>query len=94
MSRLKRADDESDAKLAAAAHNHISAGHRRTTDTRDVGSFLPAFLDDVARDRAVRIGRGQCVEQHGAGEPYMPVLEALTRLCQAEGGNRLIEILR
>jgi DNA-binding winged helix-turn-helix (wHTH) protein len=56
-------------------------------------TFVRAFLDGVAREGKVRIGRGQCVEQHGRGEPYMPVLEALTRLCQAEGGDRLIEIL-
>ena len=41
----------------------------------------------------MRIGRGQCVEQYGAGEPYMPILEALTRLCRERGGEQLIEIL-
>ena len=29
--------------------------------------------------------RGQCVEQHGAGEPYLPVLEALGELCRRDG---------
>src|SRR5262249_54531347 len=29
-----------------------------------------------------RVARGQCVEQHGAGEPYLPVLEALASLCR------------
>jgi tetratricopeptide (TPR) repeat protein len=52
-----------------------------------------AFLDSVAGDRGVCIGRGQCVEQYGAGEPYMPILEALTRLCREPNGNRLVEIL-
>jgi DNA-binding winged helix-turn-helix (wHTH) protein len=27
---------------------------------------------------------GQCVEQYGAGEPYLPVLEALTALCRRD----------
>jgi len=46
-------------------------------------TFVRAFLDDVARERTVQTSRGQCVEQHGGGEPYMPVYEAVTRLCQS-----------
>lgn len=30
----------------------------------------------------LRVAHGQCVEQHGAGEPYLPVLEALATLCR------------
>ncbi len=30
--------------------------------------------------------RGQCVEQYGTGEPYLPVLEALSELCRRDGG--------
>jgi AAA ATPase-like protein len=52
-----------------------------------------AFADSLASDRAVRIGRGQCVDQYGAGEPYLPILEALTRLCREPGGGKLVEIL-
>ena len=29
--------------------------------------------------------RGQCVEQYGGGEPYLPVLEALGELCRRDG---------
>ena len=29
--------------------------------------------------------RGQCVEQYGTGEPYLPVLEALSELCRRDG---------
>jgi hypothetical protein len=61
-------------------------GIGKTTLTR-------AFLDSIVAHRDVRIGRGQCVEQYGAGEPYMPILEALTRLCREPGGEKLIEIL-
>ena len=56
-------------------------------------TLVRAFLDSISADRTVRIGRGQCVEQYGAGEPYMPVLEALTRLCREPRGERLVEIL-
>ncbi|HKU15271.1 MAG TPA: AAA family ATPase [Steroidobacteraceae bacterium] len=30
--------------------------------------------------------RGQCVEQYGAGEPYLPILEALNALCRSNAG--------
>src|SRR5262249_22231406 len=39
------------------------------------------------------IGRGQCIEHYGPGEAYLPVLEALGRLCREPGGKRLIEAL-
>ncbi|HEV8712367.1 MAG TPA: AAA family ATPase [Candidatus Binatia bacterium] len=39
------------------------------------------------------IGRGQCIEHYGAGEAYLPVLEALGRLCREPGGERLIKLL-
>jgi predicted ATPase/DNA-binding winged helix-turn-helix (wHTH) protein len=56
-------------------------------------TFVQAFLDSIAQQSSVLVGRGQCVEQYGAGEPYMPVLEALGRLCHEPGGERLIELL-
>jgi DNA-binding winged helix-turn-helix (wHTH) protein/predicted ATPase len=40
------------------------------------------------------IGRGQCVEQHGAGEPYLPVLEALGRIGRSLDGAQLVTILQ
>jgi len=39
------------------------------------------------------IGRGQCIEQYGTGEAYLPVLEALGRLCREPGGERFIALL-
>ena len=36
--------------------------------------------------------RGQCVEQYGSGEPYLPVLEALSELCRTDG--TLVSLLR
>jgi predicted ATPase/DNA-binding winged helix-turn-helix (wHTH) protein len=39
------------------------------------------------------IGRGQCVELYGASEPYLPILEALGRLCRGPNGHHLVEIL-
>jgi predicted ATPase len=61
-------------------------GIGKTTLTR-------AFADSFGSDRAIRIGRGQCVDQYGAGEPYLPMLEAVTRLCREPRGEKLVEIL-
>jgi DNA-binding winged helix-turn-helix (wHTH) protein/predicted ATPase len=36
---------------------------------------------------------GQCIEQHGAGEAFLPILDALGRLCQGPAGEPVIEIL-
>lgn len=56
-------------------------------------TFVEAFLDRTAQAGAVRLARGQCTEQYGAGEPYMPVLEALSRLAREQDGQHLIETL-
>ncbi len=39
------------------------------------------------------LGRGQCIEHYGPGEPYMPILEALGRLCREPGGEQLVTLL-
>ena len=40
------------------------------------------------------VARGQCVEHRGSGEPYMPLLDALARLCREAGGSAVLETLR
>ena len=40
------------------------------------------------------LGRGQCVEQYGGGEAYLPVLEALGRLCREPEGSTSSPCLR
>jgi DNA-binding winged helix-turn-helix (wHTH) protein len=54
-------------------------------------TLVDAFLHGL--DANPWVGRGQCIEHYGAGEAYMPVLEALGRLCRGPGGERLIELL-
>lgn len=39
------------------------------------------------------IGYGQCVEHCGAGEAYLPILEALGRLCRGSDGHDLVALL-
>lgn len=57
-------------------------------------TFVRTFLASIAPKNATRIAHGQCIEQYGAGEPYMPVMEALTRLCQEPGGAEVLAVLR
>ncbi|HLX38571.1 MAG TPA: winged helix-turn-helix domain-containing protein, partial [Candidatus Binataceae bacterium] len=40
-------------------------------------TLLEAFLASAAERDGVLIGRGQCIEQSGEGEPYLPIVDAL-----------------
>ena len=57
-------------------------------------TVVDAFAAQVSATAAIWVGRGQCIEQYGAGEPYLPLLEALSRLCRGVDGARLIELLQ
>ena len=58
-------------------------------------TLVNALLQEVSAARAnMRVARGQCLEQYGAGEAYLPVLDGLSRLGRAEGGERIIQLLR
>ena len=60
-------------------------------------ALADAFLDSpMVREAAgsVWIARGLCVEQHGAREAYLPVLNAVERLARQPGaGPRLVRLL-
>ncbi|MCI0603514.1 AAA family ATPase [bacterium] len=55
-------------------------------------TLIESFLNDVVR-QPVWIAQGQCFERFGAGEPYMPVFEALNSLCRRHG-SQLTGLLR
>ena len=57
--------------------------------TTVVKLFLASLIGSQAR-----ISRGQCLEQYGAGEPYLPILEALGYLGQAPREERVVAALR
>ena len=42
----------------------------------------------------LRVGQGRCIEHYGAGEAYLPLLEAMTRLCREPGGQHVVRLLR
>jgi DNA-binding winged helix-turn-helix (wHTH) protein len=57
-------------------------------------SLADAFVSRLDSDESVLVARGHCIEHHGAGEPYLPILEALERACDGPEGMRLINLLR
>jgi DNA-binding winged helix-turn-helix (wHTH) protein len=56
-------------------------------------TLVETFLHELDGDGALWIGRGQCLEHYGAGEAYLPVLEAIGRLCKGPGGQALVALL-
>jgi DNA-binding winged helix-turn-helix (wHTH) protein/predicted ATPase len=55
-------------------------------------TLLHAFARSIARDRTSRVCYGQCLEQYGMSEPYLPVLDAIRQLCREEA--RVVDVLR
>jgi DNA-binding winged helix-turn-helix (wHTH) protein/predicted ATPase len=56
-------------------------------------TLLEAFLQELESYSPLRVARGQCIEHYGAGEAYLPLLEALGQLCKAPGGQEAVAIL-
>ena len=57
-------------------------------------ALVDTFVAQVAADEHFWVGHGQCIEPYGVGEPYLPLLEALGRLCRDAAGAVLIPLLR
>ncbi len=66
--------------------------------TGEAGIGKTAVLDAfVARRRDtehVLLAHGQCVDGYGASEVYLPLLEAVERLCRASASGGLVDLLR
>ncbi len=56
-------------------------------------SLVETFLVRLANEHGLYIGRGRCIEHHGAGEAYLPVFEALGQLCREPAGTGLTALL-
>jgi predicted ATPase/DNA-binding winged helix-turn-helix (wHTH) protein len=56
-------------------------------------TLVEAFLEQASALENVLIARGQSLEQYGAGEAYLPVFDAFTRLGR-EHDSKVLEVLR
>ncbi|HEY5870730.1 MAG TPA: AAA family ATPase [Candidatus Tectomicrobia bacterium] len=56
-------------------------------------TLVDAFVAHVGAIDTHWLTRGQCIEQHGAGEAYLPLLEALGRLGRGPNGAHLVQVL-
>jgi DNA-binding winged helix-turn-helix (wHTH) protein/predicted ATPase len=55
-------------------------------------ALVDAFVRSTVCDRSILIGRGQCLEHYGTSEAYLPVLEAIGRLCREN--SHVIDVIR
>ena len=56
--------------------------------------MLGRFLEEATAGDAFLAGRGACVEQHGAGEAYLPFLQALQQLLSGPRRDRVLALFR
>ncbi len=80
-------------RLRAAWRLAVSGRHQTAWIAGEAGvgktMLIEHFMAEVGETHCAL---GQCVEQYGAGEPFMPVLEALTALCRRDAS--LVELIR
>jgi DNA-binding winged helix-turn-helix (wHTH) protein/predicted ATPase len=57
-------------------------------------TLVDTFVAQLAGQAPLWIGRGQCIEQYGAGEAYLPLLEALGQMGRTPDGPQLVALLR
>jgi DNA-binding winged helix-turn-helix (wHTH) protein len=85
----------------ARLHEHLTraaGGERRfvfVTGEAGIGKtrLVDAFLAHVAETGVASMARGLCIEYHGSGEPYLPVLDAFGRLCRRSDGEHTLAVL-
>jgi DNA-binding winged helix-turn-helix (wHTH) protein/predicted ATPase len=57
-------------------------------------TLVDALFARLAGDPSLWLARGQAVESYGQGEAYLPVLEALERLCRSGRADGALSLLR
>src|SRR5499433_703746 len=57
-------------------------------------TLVDTFVAQLVGQAPLWIGRGQCIEQYGAGEAYLPLLEALGQMGRTPDGPQLVALLR
>lgn len=84
-------------QLAACLKQALAGSRQMVFITGEAGlgktTLVETFLEEARHKATFWIGQGQCIEHRGAGEAYMPVLEALGRMCREAEGHALIALL-
>ena len=57
-------------------------------------ALVDAFVERLRDQSDVLIAHGQCVEQYGAGEAYLPLLQATSQLCRGPDREQCLEALK
>ena len=57
-------------------------------------TLVDTFVAQLAGQAPLWLGHGQCIEQYGAGEAYLPLLEALGQMGHTPDGPQLVALLR
>jgi DNA-binding winged helix-turn-helix (wHTH) protein/predicted ATPase len=57
-------------------------------------ALVASSIAHLAATEHIWIGHGQCIDNYGAGEAYLPILEALGRLCRGAEADDLVPLLR
>lgn len=56
-------------------------------------SLVNAFMHQIRQETSLWLLWGQCIEQYGAGEAYLPLLDALGHCAREDDGRRLVKVL-
>jgi DNA-binding SARP family transcriptional activator/predicted negative regulator of RcsB-dependent stress response len=84
-------------QLQRLLEQSLSGERRLTFVTGEAGigktTIVESFLARIGSAGSAAVAHGQCVEHRGAGEPYLPVLEALARLARQPTGRQLVPLL-
>lgn len=89
------------AELEQLGHNleFALAGQRQVvfiTGEPGIGktTLIDIFTHSLVKSGEFLVARGQCIEQYGTGEAFLPVLDALEKLCRTQESQRIIDVLR
>ena len=85
-------------RLGACAHGALAGDRRVVFVTGEPGigktSLVRAFVARLVDEGSFTLAWGQCVDQRGAGDAYLPWIEALRRLSRGPERRALATILR
>ncbi len=87
-SRVQGQEEESQKPVLSAVE-----GAKGKTQKSKVGVPFPQASSLKPLAPRLWVAVGQCIEHYGVGEAYLPVLEAVGRLCRGPAGKQLLPVL-